>query len=288
MATGVRMETFSIPTSAGSLPGWLAVPRTSGPHPVVLVAHSSAGIEEETYAWGRNFAEQGFASVVVVRRDYAVTGGRPPIKIRWGPRALADWRAVLARLREIPRLDTERIGWFGFSEGASLGYLLATHFPQLKAIAGWGGVGDTADFFDWVIERWKYYPHEWMREYAAFIERRYGGPRGIMRDRVARDFEPGFAAKINANILLLHGEEDLWVPVRQAERFARALSRARKKWDLRIYPTEGHLLYVFTRPDSSWGDDPMSGWMRPQFVTAFATESVKEELVGFFRRALEA
>jgi dienelactone hydrolase len=288
MESAIRAESFAIPTSAGSLAGWFATPRATGAHPVILVAHSSAGVEEETYAWARHFAERGFAAVVVIRRDYPVTGGRPPIKIRWGPLAIEDCRAVLARLRHIPGADAGRVGWFGFSEGASLGYRLAAHLPQLKAVAGWGGVGETADFFRWVIERWKHYPHEWMREYAAFIGRRYAGRDRVVSSRVARDFAPDFATRIAARVLLLHGEEDLWVPIRQAERFMRALRRLGKHVAVRIYPTEGHLLYVFTRPDSDWGDDATSAWLRPQFVTTFTAAQVKEELVRFFRDTLQA
>lgn len=281
-----RIERILIPTSEGSLQAELVVPGQSGAYPVILVAHSSAGIEEETYAWGRTFGEHGFAALTVVRRDYPLEGGRPPIKMRWGARALADWTNVLARLREIPQVNTDRIGWFGFSEGASLGYRLAAHFPQLRAVAGWGGVADPADFFRWVVERWSRFPHDWMREYAQFVEQRYAGPHAGAVALAARDLPPGFEERIQASLLLLHGEEDLWVPVRQTEAFARRLARLGKPHDVIIYPTEGHLLYVFTRPDAGWGRDPTSEWLRPQFVSAFTVESVKGELLRFFRRTL--
>lgn len=286
MTAALRIETILIPTSEGNLQAELVVPGNSAAYPVILVAHSSAGIEAETYAWGRTFGEHGFAALTVVRRDYPPEGGRPPLKMRWGPRTLADWTTVLARLREIPQVDADRIGWFGFSEGASLGYRLAAHFPALRAVAGWGGVADPADFFRWVVERWSDVPHDWMREYAQFVERRYAGLEADAAARVARDLPLGFEREIQASLLLLHGEEDLWVPVRQTEAFARRLARLGKPHDVMIYPTEGHLLYVFTRPDATWGCDPTSEWLRPQFVSAFTAERVKGELLRFFRRTL--
>jgi dienelactone hydrolase len=109
--------------------GRLYIPAGSGPHPVVIVLSGSGGGFDIDKA--AVLSRHGFATFAL---SYF---GIPPLP-SWLHRVpLEYFEAALGWLSSQPGVDSNRIGVFGISRGAEAALLLATRFPQIRAVVAW-------------------------------------------------------------------------------------------------------------------------------------------------------
>jgi dipeptidyl aminopeptidase/acylaminoacyl peptidase len=128
------------------------------------------------------------------------------------------WIKALAK--KYPYIDTARVGLYGTSAGGqnSAGALLF-HPDFYKAAVSSCGCHDNRIDKQWWNEQWMGYP----------VGPHYGAQSNITN-----------AAKLQGNLLLIVGEADNNVPPESTLRFASALIKAGKVFDLLVIPGMGH------------------------------------------------
>jgi pimeloyl-ACP methyl ester carboxylesterase len=115
--------------------GWLHLPDRGGPHPCVVMLHSTAGLRQlRCYAErGRAFAEAGVATFQFECRGFGASGGEPRqlFDIR---RQAQDLEAALVLARSNPDLDPARLALWGGSASCAQVLDAAARHADVRAV----------------------------------------------------------------------------------------------------------------------------------------------------------
>lgn len=126
--------------------------RARGRFPVVILGHGHGGDGRSMVQFfGEAFRHQRVHLLAVDHpfhghnrrvRGQDICGDTAPVLVRRFTRAVRDLRHAVRVLGSHPKVDPRRIGYLGFSLGAVMGGLLASHEPQLRAAALISPAGD--------------------------------------------------------------------------------------------------------------------------------------------------
>jgi carboxymethylenebutenolidase len=235
-ADGLDAAEIKIPTGAGEIPGYRAMPKGKKNLPVVLVVHEIFGVHEHIKDVCRRLAKQGYFAIapelfarqgdVTKLSDMAaireIVGKTPDAEV------ISDLDATWAVAKASGHADPARLGITGFCWGGRITWLYAAHNPSLKAGVAWYGriVGDKNDL----------HPKH---------------PIDV-------------AASLKAPVLGLYGAEDQAIPVATVDEMTKALAggdAAARHCQLHVYPGAGHAFYADYRP-SYRKDAADDGWKR--------------------------
>lgn len=115
--------------------GWLHLPDGAGPHPCVVMLHSTAGLRQmRCYAErGREFAAAGIATLQFDCRGFGASAGAPRqlFDVRRQAEDL-DAALVFARTRE--EIDSERLALWGASASCAQVLAVAAAGPDIRAV----------------------------------------------------------------------------------------------------------------------------------------------------------
>jgi len=138
---GVVGGPIKYPAPGATLEGYLAKPRSAGPHPTVLLVHANNGLEDHIRDVARRYAEAGFVALAV--DQLSRQGGtasfasldtvRKNIEALSGAEVIADLDAAFVYLQSNPSVRQDRIGVTGFAWGGRMAFLYAASNPRLKA-----------------------------------------------------------------------------------------------------------------------------------------------------------
>jgi dipeptidyl aminopeptidase/acylaminoacyl peptidase len=189
-----------------------------------------------------------------------------------------DVQSEVAWLRKQKGIDPKRIALVGYSEGGLIAPMVASKDPSIAAIVTLDGPGTSgADLAHYQIE------NAVMRDASIpasdkekEIQKQLADEL-TPRERSVLGIDPlEFAAKVRTAALIVHGGNDLHVPLRSAERIATAMrSNGNKDVTVRIFPGISHSLL----PDTIGLN---SGWV---YLPAFQTSP---ELLDTMSRWLTA
>ncbi len=188
---------------------------------------------------GRYLAEQGFVSILFNFSRNGVDPASPTAFTRLDRFAentftheLDDLQAVLdavtkGRFADAP-LDADRLGLLGHSRGGGIAILQAAVDRRVRALVSWSAVSSFADRFTKTqIRDWR------ERGYTEVVNMRTGQVMRLNRtlydDALAHRDRldiPGAAARIAVPWLIVHAEDDVPVPFREAEALYEAASGA--------------------------------------------------------------
>jgi dipeptidyl-peptidase-4 len=205
---------------------------TSVRYPVVLNPYGGPSGQSVRDEWGGGWgllfpeylARHGYAVLVVDNRGMGNRGRDfgQWLKHRFGEIELADQLAALDQvLKQVPVLDSIKIGWFGASYGGYMTLYAMTHSDRISA-----GVS-IAPVSDWLL-------------YDSIYTERYLG--------LPKDNEAGYkassptndAAKLHGSLVLAHGTSDDNVHVQNTVDMTQALITAGKQFDIMLYPGKTH------------------------------------------------
>lgn len=211
-------RTYSYGEDHRSQRGELHLPRSPGPHPVVVTVHGGSWSPGVSKIVMRPLAG------VLVRRGIAVWN----IEYRrvggdegggW-PATFLDVATAIDHLRRLPEaLDLSRVAFYGHSAGGQLALWAASRSrlppgspgagPAVEAIAvvSAAGVNDLAQ--------------SWRETPGGAVERLMGGGVDTLADRYALA-DPTALAPLAIPVLLVHGSDDRTVAVRRSRNYARA------------------------------------------------------------------
>jgi ABC-2 type transport system ATP-binding protein len=226
----------------------LYVPKESGPHPAVLLAHGFGGTKESVASDAKDLADRGYAVLTWTARGFGLSTGQiyldsPDHEVR-DAQGLLDW---LAKRPEI-QLDKEgdpRVGVVGGSYGGALALLLAAQDQRVDAIVPmitWNDLGESLFpggvfkrswaglFFSQGMSRFGGNPQcgRWAKEvcdtYLRVAEN--GRLDDAARALLANRSPARVLGDIKAPTLLIQGEADSLFPLSEADANARGITNA--------------------------------------------------------------
>ncbi len=99
------------------LRGWLQVPESDGPYPLVIFAHGMGGLKEwEIPAFAEAFAAAGIAAMTFDYRNFGDSEGTPREEVDHCGQ-IADFQNAITFATTLPEIDPARIGLWGTSLG---------------------------------------------------------------------------------------------------------------------------------------------------------------------------
>jgi uncharacterized protein len=143
---------WTVKSGEATLAGTLTVPPGDGPFPaVVLISGSGAQDRDETLLGHRPFAVWADhltrAGIAVLRLDDRGVGGSTggPVDAHTSETFAGDVLAAVASLRGEPKIDAQRIGLVGHSEGGVVAPLAASRSRDIAFVVLLAGTGVTGE-----------------------------------------------------------------------------------------------------------------------------------------------
>lgn len=226
--------------------GFLFLPDTPGPHPVMLVEHEWLPTTLKTeFEQSQSLAQNGIAAFLIIqpfsynRRpqprlpDVELLSGNVPQMVGALRQAVLDARRALDYLSGRPDIDPQRMGVTGISLGGVLAPLIAGVDRRAKVLVTIVGGTDVSDVI------WDSFITSGLHPALLY--------HGVTFDSLKRDMAPvepsnwlqGFNPD---NALLFNGRYDVFISPKQAHHLSEALGGARIVWT----PT-GHYGAVFAQ-----------------------------------------
>lgn len=133
-AAGVRVERRDFLSDGVRCQGWLYLPATAEPAPVLVLGHGYS-VTHAFHCWRRcrAYANAGFAVFDFDPRHLGESDGQPR-QVVSDTRQLADLRAALKHVRALPQVDGTRVAIVGTSLGGGLAVDVAASDPGIAAV----------------------------------------------------------------------------------------------------------------------------------------------------------
>jgi pimeloyl-ACP methyl ester carboxylesterase len=225
---GLSSEIIEFTSNGIPIKGWF-LPVVSNPSPPVIVM---------LHGWSRNASEllqfagllnkAGFAALLFDARGHGSSGGDGPITIR---KFEEDIIAGIDYLEKRTDVDTKRIGLFGRSIGGASAILAAASDRRIRALASCSAFADPEALTKDTLRMFHLpsWPIAWIA--CRFIEQWLGFEmkQAAPKNQIAR---------IDAPILLVHGETDSYIKSSNMETLF-ALAR-RERAEQLLIPGRGH------------------------------------------------
>jgi dipeptidyl aminopeptidase/acylaminoacyl peptidase len=216
------------------IPSWLYLPREADrtKHPALVWLHGglpgTSGMLDEFDPTIQYFVDQGF---VVLAPNYRGSAGFGDDLANFDrlDDIMADLVAAAGYLRGLKAVDGGRIGVIGFSFGGYLTLRCVTEAPELFAAA--------VDFFG-ASDVLKYY--EQTPAVRDRLKALLGDTPEQNRQAYVAASPINFIQRIKTPLLILHGKRDDVVSYDHSLKFAKALERAGKTFELVTYGSAGH------------------------------------------------
>jgi carboxymethylenebutenolidase len=213
------------------LTGYYVKPNGQGLFPAVIVIMEAFGLNDYIKSVCDRLAKAGYAALAPDFYHGALypytdmKGAVAKLKTIKDDVAMAELGKGIAFLSSQSEIKKEGVGVIGFCMGGRLTFLAnATYADRVKAA-------------------------------IAF----YGGGIAAMPDPLGRPNLLDQVSKINAPLMLMYGAEDKSIPAEEHQRIALALSQAKKRYSLNVFPKAGHGFFS-DRRDSYNADASVEAW----------------------------
>lgn len=226
-------ERVKIPARDGFiLEGEVTLPADMDPtvkHPVWFTTYGGphTPVVNDVWAAGR-INDQALVSegIIVFRVDPRPASGKGQVSAftaykQLGVQELEDIKDALAWLKNKPYVDGSRIGMTGHSYGGYMTAYAMTHSDLFSCGIAGAPVTDWHDYDSIYTERLMGLPQD--------------NPEGYKKSSVVEA-----ARNLHGKLLIVHGEVDDNVSVRNTMRFVEELQRSNKDFELMIYPGSRH------------------------------------------------
>jgi alpha-beta hydrolase superfamily lysophospholipase len=211
-AIGADAKVWSTRTSDGITLRGLYLPTPEHRNLIVLV-HGMGSSRDEMAGLGRDLHARGFDILLFDLRGH---GESDPSRLSMGRNERKDLRAVLAWAKH-EGYTPDRIGWLGYSMGAATILMEGAVNPDFRVAILDSPFGDLPDLLNSQLPKHSHLPKFFNPGILFAAHRAYGIRTDDIRPaRSASDWR-------GRPILLIHGEADTTVPVRQSREIARTL-----------------------------------------------------------------
>ena len=202
---------WTVKTTDGlTLRGWYCP--TKSQRRLIVLVHGLRESWNEVAGLGRDLHRRGYD---VLMFDFRGHGRSDPSRITMGRRERNDLRAALA-WAQLQGFTLDRIGWVGFSMGASTLLMEGADNPDFRVAVLDSPFGNLPEILDDQLAQHSHLPRFFNPGILTAAHLAFGvRTSDLVPSRSARRWS-------NRPLLLIHGEDDSIVPVRQAHEIARS------------------------------------------------------------------
>jgi len=234
-APKLNVQPFNFQISSGSdefqIEGAIAQPPGPGRRPALMVLNGDKGNARDCVARNGGLVMMGLDVACISLPGYGKSSG--PSRFVGPPSVLAA-RHGLDLLTARPDVVPDRLAVWGQGDGAVAAGLLMDSDPRPRAVILQSGAYD-------MLKLW---PEAQLRTKLSILRQVWPSKRAL-RDRSVVDHLPG---KIDCSVLIMHGERDRKVPLKQAEQLAAALSKRGARVQTCYFPDGAHDLGATVDP----------------------------------------
>ncbi|MGH7842243.1 MAG: alpha/beta hydrolase family protein [Candidatus Binataceae bacterium] len=205
--------------------GFIARPNQPGRLPALLVLNGEKGDARECIGTTRRFTTLGIQVACISIPGFGKSSG--PSRFV-GPQAVDAARRALDLLAARPDVDPKRLAVWGMADGAVAAGLLMDSDARPRAIILQSGAYD-------LLKLW---PEASLRTKLRILRQVWPSKR-LLKERSVVENLPG---KLDCSILILHGERDRRMPVKQAQQLAQALKDRGARVETHYFPQGAHEL----------------------------------------------
>lgn len=203
-------------------------------YPVLMFVYGGPGINTVNdawsygnYFWFQSLAQKGYIVVSVDARGSGYRGRefKHSTYLQLGKHETEDQIAAAKNLGDLPYIDKDRIGIFGWSYGGYMSSLCITKgadvFKTAIAVAP--------------VSNWRYYDNVYTERFMRTPQE--NGNNYDVNSPI------NHVEKLKGNYLLIHGSADDNVHFQNAMEMVDALIKANKQFDFMAYPNKNHGIY---------------------------------------------
>ena len=205
--------------------GYLSRAKQPGRLPALLVVNGDRGNARQCINETGQFTTMGIQVACISIPGYGRSSG--PSRFV-GPQSVAAAREALDLLAARPDVDPARLAVWGLADGAVAAGLLMDSDKRPRAVILQSGAYD-------MLRLW---PEATLRTKLSILRQVWPSKRAL-EERSVVDHLPG---RLGCSVLILHGERDRKMPLKQAEHLARALSDRGARVETYYFPKGAHEL----------------------------------------------
>jgi len=212
------------------LAGWLVIPPS--PRGIVVVQHGYGTCRADPLQLTALVVRGGYAAVSVDFRGHGESGGT----CSFGKQERLDVRAAIDAALAHPRLHGLPVAYLGISLGGAIGILTAAEEPRIQALisdSSYAWLAPMVGRYQRVAYGLPEVPWGWIT--AACLAVGLGTTLSAL-DPVRA------VGRVRCPILIIHGEEDMSIPVSHAQALYQAARPPKELW---IVPGAGHVASVY-------------------------------------------
>jgi len=127
----VPARPFEVRYRRRMLEGYVRVPETRGPAPVVVIFNGTNAVKEELHWWSEALLARGIATILFDGPGL----GRTFHKLSWVAEPRPIGTAILNAIETHPELDPDAVAFLGMSLGGYMAIRMASHDPRIRAVA---------------------------------------------------------------------------------------------------------------------------------------------------------
>jgi dipeptidyl aminopeptidase/acylaminoacyl peptidase len=217
---------FFFPTSGSNAEAYLTRPAGPGPFPLMILLHGhtlgsigAKSIVSEAEAFATDLC---YAGLAVSLPGFGATEVRPGMDPKI---TLNVVLGAVSLIKKLPWIDPKQLYLYGFSRGAFFTSLLANQIEGLKGTILHSGAYDLDRLYHETSS-------QWLRSML--------NPTGEETSKLISILPD--VSTWHAPTLVLHGEKDFLIPVKQATLLRDSLEVAKKHYRFVLYPNNGHRL----------------------------------------------
>lgn len=216
-----------------TIPGWLLLPDTAEPAPLVLRVHGGPDASASGWNWRWNPWWLVAAGYAVLLPDPALSTGYGMEFIErgwktWATTVYDDVIALTDVVEQRPGIDATRTAAIGGSFGGYMVNWIAGHTDRFRCLVSHAGIWHLAGF-------------QGTADYSGYFARQFGTPEERPERYVERS-PAQYLQNITTPILVTHGGRDERVPTSQGHHLYADLQRRGVESAYLSFPDEGHTI----------------------------------------------
>jgi len=241
-----QVQPFAFQITSGSdqyqIEGFVARPAKPGRLPALLVLNGDQGNARQCIENTRRFTALGVQVACISIPGYGQSSG--PSRFV-GPQSVEAARHALDLLAARPDVDPKRLAVWGMADGAVAAGLLMDSDARPRAVILQSGAYD-------MLKLWPEAP----LGTKLRILRQVWPSKRLLKER---SVVANLPRKLDCSVLILHGERDRKMPVKQAERLAQALEERGAHVETHYFPEGSHDLGATV-------DEPLRTFLRDNLL----------------------